>query len=370
MLTKPLKKPSKLEAVCAQVRALAHQLGPGAKLPTVAQLCATTGVSLTTMSSALDELEAHEVIARKHGVGIFVAATLRKTICLICDPSYFGQAGQSPFWDLLITNVQKRVAKRAEAFEFHFSQPRGVGLNESLQHEIRSGRIQGILAVGLDRPVVEWIEEQGVPVVVYAAWGQCMVGNNAEHGIQLGIRALALRGCSRIEMWEGLNDVPSRRTSPRTRVFQKTLQHLKLAHAASQIRYCTQTDGIDWSNTTLPEQGYHLAQHTFSQPREQWPDGIIINNDMLTVGVLRGLQNLSVRVGEDVQIATHANRGSPALVGYEYKLVLLEFDPGELTAAMFSILEELMAGHQPTNKIVRIEAKLLEPALTIARSAA
>jgi DNA-binding LacI/PurR family transcriptional regulator len=363
MQTKREKKLSKLDATCSQLRDMAYQLGPGEKMPTVSQLRGTLGVSLTTLSSALDELEARDVLHRKHGVGIYVSSALQKTIALVCDPSYFGTAGQSPFWDLLVQNVRQRAGERPEAFEFHFAQPRGVGLNQGLQNEILNERIHGVLAVGLDRTVTEWIEEQDVPTVVYAGYGRCFVANNSEHGIQLGTRKLASRGCQRIEMWEDTPRKPSQQTSAVARVFLQTLKRLKLENQSSQVRQC----GIDWSLSTPQEQGYHLAQQVFSQPREMWPHGIVIGNDMMTVGVLRSLQNARVEPGTDVQIATHANAGSPALVGYENKLLLMEFDPGELTEAMFHILDDLMAGRKPAHNQISLKARLRDHQSTLAR---
>ena len=103
----PLAYRSKPQELCAQLAALAQRLGPEAKLPTVTELRKSLGVSLTTLNSALGQLEERGVIERRHGVGIFVAAQWQpkhvpKAISLVCDPTFFQVAGHSPFWDLLV----------------------------------------------------------------------------------------------------------------------------------------------------------------------------------------------------------------------------------------------------------------------------
>src|SRR5688500_12473756 len=101
---------TKLQETCGQLEDLAHSLGPDAKLPTVIQLRDRFGVSVATLNSALTELEAQRVIRRKHGVGIYVSPRIRqRTVCLICDPSFFRVAGASPFWNLLVDQVRQRA---------------------------------------------------------------------------------------------------------------------------------------------------------------------------------------------------------------------------------------------------------------------
>src|SRR4051812_6552217 len=51
-------------------------LAPGARLDTQRQLASTFGVTLMTLRQALDVLEREKLIARRHGLGTFVAAPL------------------------------------------------------------------------------------------------------------------------------------------------------------------------------------------------------------------------------------------------------------------------------------------------------
>ena len=72
------------------------------------------------------------------------------------------------------------------------------------------------------------------------------------------------------------------------------------------------------------------------------PDGIVIDDDMMARGALTALSQMRVAVGKEVCIATHTNRGSDVLLGYEDKVSTLVIDPSEIVTAMFDQLEALI----------------------------
>lgn len=82
---------------------------------------------------------------------------------------------------------------------------------------------------------------------------------------------------------------------------------------------------------------------------------------MMTHGALLASQKLGVRVGSDVKVASHANVGSPTLLGHEEDLTLLEVNSSELVQAMFAQLESLMDGQVPTQSNVLIAPRLRAP---------
>jgi GntR family transcriptional regulator, arabinose operon transcriptional repressor len=59
---------------------LAGTWGAGTKLPTEQQLAAETGLSLTTVRRAFDELVQQELVVRRQGAGSFVATTTKKEV--------------------------------------------------------------------------------------------------------------------------------------------------------------------------------------------------------------------------------------------------------------------------------------------------
>jgi DNA-binding LacI/PurR family transcriptional regulator len=89
---------------------------------------------------------------------------------------------------------------------------------------------------------------------------------------------------------------------------------------------------------------------------------VVILDDGLAVGAVIAAERMGLNLMRDVQIATHANKGSPRLRGHEDKLLLLEVDPDEVVAAMFDMLEPQMQGGKPGRDITIIPARITPPA--------
>lgn len=346
---------------------MAHGLGPGAKLPTVLQLRDTLGVSVATLNSALGELEAQKIICRKHGVGIYVSPQLGcKAIRLICDPFFFHMPGASPFWQMLVEHAKGRAAANQEALSLHFAMPseQGALLYDSWIDEMGAGRVHGVLSVGLDESAVAWIEGQHVPVVAFAGPAPWIVGLDGHELIRIGVEALAEQGCRRIGLWSPTG--PSRHdkevlaeTGAYESPFREALARCGLAFDPALVQPNEQRAGRDDAHAagTHQAQGYQTTLEVFAADNGDKPDGIVSTDDMMTGGALGGFQKLGMRVGSDVKIATHANRGSPVLLGWEESLTVIEIDPFEIVQAMSDMLETLMDGKTPSERVVLIKPK-------------
>lgn len=79
---------------------------------------------------------------------------------------------------------------------------------------------------------------------------------------------------------------------------------------------------------------------------------------MMARGALVALSKLGLRPGIEIQIATHTNKGSTALHGYEDDLYFIEIDPAQIVSALFSMLETLMNGQSPPEKFISIRPRL------------
>lgn len=358
MPVKLIGRQSKTDALRAGIVALAQELGPGARLPTVVQLRDRFGVSLATLDNALGALEAQNVLRRRHGVGVFVSPNLhQRAICLIQDPAV--AAGGSPFWDLLIDQARRRAAAGNEAFSLHYSVPNGVGdapLHEGLMQDTQGGRVQGVLSVGLRPEASDWIRRQGVPFVAFAGHAEWMVALDGAELVRQGVAQLVNQGCRRIGLWAS---VPADRSAgdgsraeSETRVF---FQRELAAHGLPYDDTLVQDDPPETPTGVPREQGYHAARRVFGDGGHPRPDGVLITDDMMTLGALIGLQNLGISVGKDVQVASHANRGSTVLLGQEDALTRLEIDPAEVAQAMFGLLETLMNGDRPAQAVTWIQ---------------
>ena len=373
---------TKFQEVCGRLSDLAHELGPDAKLPTVIELRDRLGVSIATLNSVLTELESQRVVRRRHGVGIYVAPDIRQhRVALICDPSFFHAAGTSPFWSLLVDQLRRRAEAEREAFSMYFAtaptdsrhgdyRSDDLGtilpyLGESLIEELKNGRMDAVLGIGLPQVTADWIERQGIPFVAFAGPAQYVVGLDGDEVVRQGVAVLCGLDCKRIAYWSPI--APYRHTTPEAEseavnLFAETLS----AHGR---RF---DPDLVWDNQHLvpgsggihtlshQEQGYHAAMEAFGThtDRDDWPDAIFSTDDMLTQGLLTALQRLEVRVGTDVQIATHANAGSPVLLGWEDRLTRLEVSPAQVVCEMFDAVEALLHGKEPKAEVICVPPRL------------
>jgi DNA-binding LacI/PurR family transcriptional regulator len=377
-------KQTRVQEVCGALTKLAHELGPDAKLPTVLQLRDRLGVSVTTINTVLSELETRQIVRRRHGVGIYVAPRIRQhRISLVCAPSFLSVAGVSPFWKILIDQVNRRAESEQEVLSFHFATEtlraealtEEIGkapvpaLPESLAEDIRQGRVDGILGIGLSPATAEWIEDQQVPFVAFAGPGRFAFGLDSAEVVRKGTASLALAGCDRIGFWTALSPYRVHGTdfseSAELPVFRDALKKAGLEFDPRLVceNYHLRPPGGGTHSITHQEQGYNAGMRVFGPESDpaQWPDGIMSCDDMLTLGLLAPRQRLGVAVGVTVKIATHANAGSPVLLGWENRLVRLEVDPSAIVNGMFDTLESLMNGDTVENLEKEIKPQLRLP---------
>ena len=375
----PVRHQPKMLDVCQHLTGIAQELGGGAKMPTVAQLCQTLTVSRGTLDKALGELERQQIVNRVHGNGIFVSSRLgSKTIGLVHAMS---ESLGSPFWDLLLNQAQERAEVGHEKFSFYLGMrgANGHDLPVELMSAVRAGRLQGLIFIGQpSEETLDWVEEHNVPMVGFA--NQRMlhrVQARSEMVPTRGVEYLARTGCRRLGLWrpfglwqrsegydETLLDYPA--------LFQDALEECGLSHEPKCSWRETEKEaqwigGVQQQKSpaegeSLQAQGYRAVREVLGNlERSRWPDGLILTNDVFARGVLVGLQRLGIRVGEEIHVVSHANAGSTLLLGYEDQIARLEFDPAAITGHLFSLLETLMSDQQPTEPIRWLDPVLKEP---------
>ncbi|MGC4044062.1 MAG: GntR family transcriptional regulator [Armatimonas sp.] len=357
---------TKQEAAIERLSALARQLGPGAQLPKFSELLTDLSVSRTTLGAVLTALESQGIITRKHGVGIYVSPQLnRRNIVLLCAADFFRTDDASPFWKILTDKARTRASEKSEDFTLHFTRADDVyysdtpSLSDSLEAEIQAGHVSGILGVGVNIATSRWIEAQKIPFVAFAGYGTYMVSFDMVASVRMGVEALAARGCRRIGYWSPVTGHASecRKSvlcNPAIMTFQSALQALDLPFEPELVHtnaYLCPEDVTErtepWPVPSLQEQGHMVAGTVFgpdSDPRQR-PDGIVCTDDCMMQGALPQLIRLGIRIGSDVQIATHTNAGSPVLYGYEDLLIRMEADAERLIGEMYSRLEAQFEGH-------------------------
>lgn len=368
----PIRHRTKTQAISAQLTELAHRLGPDARMPTIQQLCKLMGVSVVTLNRSLSELEGQNIIQRKHGVGIFVSTRLnQRTVGLVYDRDIFA-AGASPFCGLLVESSRERAKKSNENFSFYLAVPskEGLPVHDDLVEDLRARKLDGIIFVGESNPAAaQWVSEQDVPLVAlsYTPITKYRVCIDWSESVRLGVQALAEAGCKKIGLWiplgSGLGRIGNASSFPEMEAFRAALKTHKLTFEPALVW----RDEMLKDSATLPdfgtnqEQGFRAAHEVFGDKdkQEDAPDGLVILDDLMARGAIVTLQQLGLKPGRDVQIATHLNKGSQVLAQFADEVSLLEIDPSEIVGALFGQLETLMNGDKPNESVVAIKPRLV-----------
>ncbi len=366
---KPLTYTTKTQASSNYLATLARQLGPGARLPTMAKLSDELGISVMTLNRSLSELEAQGIVVRRQGSGTYVAESLSQTaVALVYDRDVFGPDA-SPFFSLLLHEATKLAEANNEKFGLYLTAPEiegeltGPPIPPDLDEAIRTKRLGGALFAGESNPAaLKWLLDQGLPLVALSHAPVAPYRVRIDHAqvARLGVAELVKRGCKRIALW-----VPAGVGIGAESMGESfgELDEFKAALSENRVEYDENLVlNLDQLNAKVPatpwgsnrEQGQLAAQTVFGDDKANWPDGIVCLDDMMTLGALPAMRKIGVKVGREVQFATHTNVGSSLLVGFGDELILLPIDPARVAGAMSAMLEAMLRGEEIEQSVVSV----------------
>jgi DNA-binding LacI/PurR family transcriptional regulator len=311
------------------------------------------------MDAALGELEAQGILSRRQGAGIYVSPNLKRGIALVCDPQFSIDPRLQGFWELIVREARLRVAGSQYDLAFHFStldadpDAEVPPLHPGLIEDIRAGRVQGVLTVGLPEEAVDWIGAQGAAVVAFAGLGPVSVNLDCTEVVEMGVGALAARGCRRVALWREPGRDDQEFESAETNAFQSALA----AHGLEFVEEWLRPASREGSERSAYQQALEWVAEVFGRPREAWPDALLLTNDGLTRDVMPALQRFDILPSRDIVVASHANSDSPVLRAYEDDLILIEYDSGDIVQTMFDRLEALLRGETVEHPHITIRPK-------------
>jgi DNA-binding LacI/PurR family transcriptional regulator len=349
---------SKQPYVIEKVTKMAIDSGPGSKLPTAQKLAKQLGVTLTTLDRSLGKLESKGIINRRQGSGIYVSNTLlNQRVGLVFGRNIF-QFGSSAFYLLLLQHCEQRAAKGNQLFSFYLTPPSHETdnnvefFNPELGNAIKQGRIDGLLLCEVrDQEQESWIHTQKIPAVTLAPKGPFpAVGIDSNFLINACAKALATKGCQTVGL---LGIVTQNRIS-----FEKAAKKHKLTICPDCVIH-PQGESDPPFDQHEPI-GYEWMKQVVQQCGgvKNLPDGIIISDDILARGACLYMKDAGIRIGVDLQVVSHANKGSLVLEYWQDSLILAEIDPKDVVEAMFKQLETLMAGEPLKKDVIKVKPKM------------
>lgn len=347
------EKRGKSEKLVERLMALAHRLGPGAKFPTVREMCARYDVAIVTLTGALAMLEARGAITRTHGHGIYVSEQLnRKSIALVLGHDIF-EAGLPPFYALFI-QACRRTLRSLGYHVFYFAdipEASSAGspfpVREDLVSALRDNLLDGLILAPQTSPRQgAWLRATGIPLVGLASTGETGTFSIDYHAmIEMGVDALVRGGCRRIALVSPFDyEAETGPLNPRRKdreVFRKALAVSGLVCRESMF---LANHAVDGRNGPFLALGSATARQLFQSrsPRSR-PDGVVILDDSVAAGFLPSVQTMGLRLGQDVRVATHANLGVDILDPYVQTILRMAIDTDLVFNTAFSMLEARMA---------------------------
>ena len=282
-----------------------HRLGEGGRLPTQEELRGELGYSHHSLSAAMGLLADGGVVSRKPRVGTIVQdpeATVRGvwTVGLITQPR---EVMEVPFFAFLVHLLQSELIRLG--CRVHMYPNADDSPSDRLQdfpgllEEVEANRVDGVMATVLLRPgEVHRLAETGVVLVQVGPSGACANGVCIDRRsmCRRAAESLIAEGCRRLAVVTNFG--PPSEDDGFWRGFREALGECEEYEGDGEALY--EGNG--------PEAGAEVAQQLLGRPAVERPDGLIIGDDRIAMGLTAELSRT-----EDYRprIAVQANRQVP-----------------------------------------------------------
>jgi DNA-binding LacI/PurR family transcriptional regulator len=319
---------------------------PGQKLEGEVKLAQRLGVSPLTLRQAFAVLVHEGLIERRNGSGTYVADDLERPYVAIFT---------STSSDLRDTDFQRRIFQicgslvRERGYSVHLHVlPEGFRAEEwsPFSRRISHGRVCGALFIAIHPgPLATVLAQKDVPYVVTDEGFSHGVLIDSVPAVREGTRYLLERGCRRIALMQWC---PYTTPTPEYEAFQAVLaEHHVPVHEK-------------WIRRNVPLRASGAGWEQFREiwtARDEKPDGLLVLDDVLFAEVALGILDSHVKVPDQLQVVTHANKGSP--ITYPFPVTLLEVDPNEFAGAMTDLLIKLINKEPMETPIKRLHPRLI-----------
>ena len=230
-----------------------------------------------------------------------------------------GEVNASKFLDILGSFLQEDLLKAGREFR-HYADMRLESLLDKppkqMLEDIEEGRISSIIAVNLHwkSAAWSWLGRLDVPIVSLEhdfGWGA--VSFDFEKSGFDAAEILAAKGCKNVEML-----CSATREWIDSNVARKLNRPLRAGMANALRAYGIKAPDCWLSPEMLSgpmldpfapisteDMGYEMFKLLY---RERKPDGVLVYTDVFAIGVQRAIDELGLRIGEDIQVALLSNK--------------------------------------------------------------
>ena len=325
-------------------------LEPGSRLPSERTISDICDVSRPILRLALDTLVWSQHLQKIPGKGTFVtprSGSGRKGIGCILPPV---NPHMKYVWPYLFSQAIVSEAVRS-GFETIVYLSNVAEEKGRMERDIKSGRIRGILAMG----TLKWFVES-IPIVcgsrVAPGWA---VDVDFYRLVCQAIALLEERGRRKI----ALVNAYGKNSSHHNDVIRGLLDAFR-EHGLSLREEWV----VDGTGGGAEDSGDRAVRRLWEL--EEHPDGIIFNDDFYAMGGTMALVELGVQVPEEVIVVTHMNKGYR--LPYPVPVLGIEVNPNKLAREMLAMLDLLMRGDAPSQRLVLVKPEVVESEVQVVQA--
>jgi DNA-binding LacI/PurR family transcriptional regulator len=337
--------------------------GESLRLEPEAKLAKRFSVSIVTLRNALLRLELEGLIERTPGRGTYIKATASerksklKHVAIATGLDVF-KPRVSYYYLGLVQQLRHIFAQHAIRTSLYVRPSFAVhdgpfGHIAELLEAVEEDTVCAVALIGFiaDEQMNTIFSQHNIPVVgenehfpfsVYSDWKD--IGRDGAHYlIEDGRRKLAFIG--RFERERGKEPYPTMAGG-----FRAELEQHGIPVHEEWLR-CDLTDEHDAA-------GLQQFRELW-KARDEKPDGLIVADDMHFPDVAAAIQELRIKVPEDLMVVTHYNKGSRMRI--PFPAALIQFDPAAQANAMAEIILNLLDGKQVAQPHAWLHHVLIPP---------
>ena len=339
-----VKKRTRAIETAEQLEQMVQRIGPGGRLPSIRKLCADMGVSLATMTTAMDRLEARGHIERRHGSGVYVTDQVdRSTICVLMNTSLVF-TGASPVWGQLLGEVSRAFVGSKASVSIQMAMPPDWAsdvddfIPASVIKMVQEERVSSLVLIGMPDHVARWFDYHGVPSVCFAGAGRFAVLMDQQQTTLEGGKVLHDCGCKRVVLVGNHTEVEFRTFD----IYARSMG-MEVMPIRSKPVYPQRMEKAQF--LSIAEDGFEFGQQLAAMIQSgERPDGIYFGDDVFAQGALMALTRAGLWPTKDIVFVTHANKGSAVLGAWADAMHTLQFDIARIGQVMAETSLNLAVG--------------------------
>ncbi len=340
-------RPRQVERVARSLRAQLPSLCLGGdRMPTVRTLAARFGVSVETLRAAQALLAQEGLLEIRHGSGVFLTESARpRWIGIYSNLDVLHPATshyhRQVIWSLRQWLQARQVQTEVYVGESKIDENRELCPASRFARDVAEGKLDGLalLSVPASTAWKGWVAQLTIPVV--GALSAFEVSTDYDHMVYEGIRILREQGSERIALlcWDFLH---------LQKPFEQVLAEAGCAYHPDWVRGNL--------HPMLKGAGWEEFREIWASRREK-PDGLLVGDDLLFAEACVAIQEMGIRVPEQLRLVTHANKGATQALPLAH--TRLEIDPEEQAEAYGEMLLALMRGETPSHEHSIITCKVV-----------